>query len=90
MPTDREDLYVKYRVFKEPEDVDEHPTPMQPCYTNRSGLLVIVDEVEVFVFVLKPDSDPHAVTALATYAAAIRDDKPQLAADLRLILENYR
>lgn len=84
-------LYEKYRVFKEPEYVDEHPTPIQARYYHSlSQSITLAKEVQAFVFVLKPDSDPHAVTALAAYAMAIRDDKPQLATDLMRVVEEYR
>lgn len=47
-----------------------------------------LEEVTDFVFVLKPDSDPHARVALAAYAQSVRYEKPQLYDDLWEILKD--
>jgi hypothetical protein len=91
-------LYEKYRVFREPQDVDEHPVKMWAYCRYKAAMKDgrIIDiradvyEVKEFTFVLKPDSDPHAVTAIGAYALAIRDQDPQLATDLLRIMEQYR
>lgn len=46
-------------------------------------------ELEGFYFVLRPDRDRAARVALAAYAAAVQDQKPQLSSDLWLLLEEY-
>lgn len=85
---DPDGLYDKYRVFREPEDTDEHPVGMDAYYTNSQGREDRMEEVREFVFVLKPDSDHHARVALAAYAASVQLDKPQLAMDLREVLSD--
>lgn len=87
---EHEGLYYKYRVFKEPEYVAEHPTGMTCLYTHAlTNEEIKAEEVNGFVFVLKPDTDPHAVTALAAYALAVREDNPPLCDDLWKIVEEH-
>lgn len=106
MPIEPDGLYEKYRVFKEPENVTEHPVPLyhEPTYDpasyegpieymgNRGEIHSILpralEEVEAFVFPLKPDSDIHARVAIAAYAESVRGEKPQLASDLRDVLDS--
>lgn len=83
---DPDGLYDKYRVFREPDNVEEHPVGMDAYYTNSQGREDRLEEVREFVFVLKPDSDHHARVALAAYAASVEIDKPQLAQDLKEVL----
>jgi hypothetical protein len=79
-------LYNKYRVFREPENVEEHPTDLEAIYQDSDGATRFSEEVREFVFVLKPDSDRHARIAIAAYAESVDLEKPQLAEDLREIL----
>ena len=86
-------LYPKYRVFKEPEEANEHPVSIEASWSSRAigegsmkhGKL---DEVASFIFPLKPDTDSHARVALAAYAWSIRDEKPHLSADLLDLLDD--
>lgn len=98
-------LYEKYRVFREPErdsqgaPVAEHPVPLtyptfETTFTDRGGnefeIVTEVPEItDSFLFVLKPESDPHARVALAAYAWSVRNDKPILHADLLDILREW-
>jgi hypothetical protein len=88
-------LYEKYRVFKEPDDVYEHPAQVQCIYLS-TGLLADGDdvwypmeEVQDFFFVLKPDTDKYALIALKTYAALVEEEYPQLSQDLLSALSAY-
>lgn len=47
-----------------------------------------LEEVEAFIFPLKPDNDVHARVAIAAYAESVRGEKPQLASDLRDVLDS--
>ena len=92
-------LYAKYRVFREPQEDDarnrvgEHPVPMVASYsTPGDGDFTMISEateVEGFVFVLKPENDPHARTALAAYAWAVKDQDPALWGDLMNVLAEW-
>lgn len=86
-------LHEKYRVFREPEDVfnQGHPLPITAYTKDPSGLVVErVREIEDFVFVLKPSTDPAAKIALAAYAEACRATDEQLSQDLYdLLLDNH-
>jgi len=86
---EKEGLYAKYRVFYEPVNVDEHPVPIVdgPVYRDLGGDDEDMDEVQSFVFVLKPDTDHHALVALAAYAASVKYDDPELSRDLMQIIE---
>lgn len=90
-------LYDKYRVFREPKEAAYHPVEVKATWHNEEHFdqyskdaVIPLEEVESFVFVLKPDTDPHARVALATYAASVRPTDPQLAADLDQILTETR
>lgn len=85
-------LYAKYRVFKEPEDVDEHPVEVQAEWRvlNEDGWVRnqgVLEEVSTFIFPLKPDTDRHARVALAAYAWSVKNEKPELHTDLMSMLE---
>ena len=86
MPLEHEGIYPKYLVFKHPDYI---PTATV-CMVDGPDGDQVCPEVEDFVFVLKPSTDKDAVIALAAYAMAVRDDNPQLSADLRGIVEEYR
>lgn len=76
-------LHYKFRVFKEPQDVDDHPVRlmMAPVYRSHNGPLHL-EEVEDFVFVLRPERDSHALQAMIAYAASCQEEKPELAQDI--------
>ena len=86
-------LYTKYRVFREPEEetIDGHPVRAVASYfVEYQGpdgeVWAPLEEVEEFVFVLKPDNDHHAQVAVAAYAASCRLESPQLSNDLTEML----
>lgn len=79
---DQDGLYEKYRVFKEPDDAETHPVQVDAFWMKSRTKRIELEEVEDFVFVLKPDTDPHALVALSAYAMSVKKDKPHLAADL--------
>lgn len=85
---DPDGLYAKYRVFREPDNVLEgdHPVGVDAVYRNEKGIEDFMEEVKEFVFVLKPDSDPHAKVALAAYAQSVSREKPLLSLDLWEVL----
>lgn len=92
-PPDPDGLYDKYRVFKEPEDALEHPARVMVSYEAK-GLVddegefwKELEEVNDFVFVLKPSTDVHARVALAAYAWSVKEKKPELHTDLLSMLE---
>lgn len=106
LSTEKDGLYDKYRVFREPSrdsqgaPVSEHPVPLAggpiflSKFTNRGGEEVdIVTEIseitDEFLFVLKPETDPHARVALAAYAWSVREEKPLLHADLWDVLRQW-
>ena len=82
-------LYEKYRVFKEPENAPQHPVPVVTSFYDFEGAKQELEEVEGFIFPLKPDTDPHARVALAAYAWSIQSEKPFLSADLLGVLSEY-
>lgn len=96
LPEKEDGLYYKYRVFKEPDDVDTHPYPMTTYYAlpmdrdvNRfEDPIRYAKEVTDFIFPLKPDTDHHARVALAAYAVSVSEEKPQLARDLFQVLRD--
>lgn len=87
-------LYEKYRVFREPELSYNHGHPVPlfgPHFVpDETGDPIELEEVQSFLFVLKPDSDPHARVALAAYAESVHNEKPHLAADLWATLNEMR
>ncbi len=88
-------LYDKYRVFKEPDDdhTSTHPAVTHTYYEQRGWiegqLMNELEEVQGFVFVLKPSSDAYALLALKVYAELVDHDFPDLANDLREALSAY-
>lgn len=84
-------LTDKYRVFHAPKYTDGQPAEILATFvaTSPHGLEITgrMTEVESFVFVLKPNHDHHARVALAAYAASCARDKPQLAKDLKDLLD---
>lgn len=91
---DEDGLYYKYRVFREPEDVEAHPVPMTAYYKRLYELGAKEDpigyakEVTDFIFPLKPDTDHHARVALAAYATSVSEERPELAKDLFDVLRD--
>jgi hypothetical protein len=83
---DLDGLYFKYRVFREPDDVIDHPVGVDTLYFDINGKEQWLIEVPEFTFVLKPDSDHHARVAVAAYAESVAREKPRLAEDLKEIL----
>lgn len=77
-------VYPKYLVFKHPDYMPE----MVECRAwpdrewSHLNEFHRLDQVEDFVFPLKPDTDHHARVALAAYAESCRQENPQLANDL--------
>jgi hypothetical protein len=45
------------------------------------------EEVKSPAFILKPETDPHALHALKAYAQSVHLDNPVLAADLKAWIE---
>lgn len=100
---DPDGLYEKYRVFKEPEyddarnPVESHPVELTAFFSSPGidlageeyDVMTQVEEVKSFVFVLKPDTDPHARVAISAYAWSIKDEKPHLFEDLMLVLGEW-
>ncbi len=86
-------LYEKYRVFREPKNSPEHPAEIVAYWVNpntEDGYeYPVLSEVREFVFVLKPDTDKHALLALKVYAELVAGDYPKLAEDLRIALSAY-
>ena len=89
---EKDGLYEKYRVFKEPEEAEQHPTMMTAYfdYGPEDVRVGMAEEVMDFVFVLKPSTDHHARVALAAYCLSVADEKPQLAEDLWEILGDLK
>ncbi len=85
---ERDDLHIKYRVFREPQDTtDDHPVEMTATYEIDDGFNTAqAEELTRFVFVLVPESDYHARVAIAAYAASVERDRPALASDLMDVL----
>ena len=46
-----------------------------------------IDKDAVY-FVLRVDKDPHAIPALLSYAASVRNDNPEFASDVEYLAEN--
>jgi hypothetical protein len=92
---DRDEHYVKYRVFHEPEDVGDlgHPVPIEaeyPMQIDSHGtwsLIRSLEEVEGLFFVLRPENDHYARVAMAAYAYACRKEYPHLASDIIQMIE---
>jgi hypothetical protein len=92
----RDELYWKYRVFKEPfgkedypdEELIGHPAEVDAKYKsveddgNGFEVWADMDEVEGDFFVLRPEDDHHARVAMAAYAYSCSRDYPHLAADI--------
>lgn len=74
-PDQERGLYGKYRV----EKIRRSPGPAGIEYVDPGP-----------VFVLAYTKDPHARVALAAYAESCRTDFPELARDLRHLLEEHR
>lgn len=95
---DKDELYVKYRVFYEPTDsdflVDEvgHPAPMEARFLqedkDRFQVWADAKEVEGPYYVLRPREDHHARVAMAAYAYSCAREYPQLATDLLMIVNS--
>lgn len=84
--TDR-GIYPKYVVFKHPK---EEVKNFGGAYTTPDSVRGYPMElVEDFVFVLKPLKDKAARVAMAAYAEAIYEEKPQLAKDLWEVLGDF-
>lgn len=89
---DKDEHYVKYRVFHEPDVLPSierkygHPVPVEANYlfSEDSNFQTWEDleEVEGTFFVLRPEGDEYARIALAAYAYSCRKEFPHLAADL--------
>jgi len=94
---DRDEHYVKYRVFYEPDDEHMsnklgHPVPMRAEFMVEEpyqGMETWADtsEVEGLFFVLRPENDNYARIAMAAYAYACRQDYPHLAVDIIQMIE---
>jgi hypothetical protein len=92
---DRDEHYVKYRVFHEPPaNVDVgHPVPINAEFlvepANASGIETweTLDEIEGTFFVLRPENDNYARIAMAAYAYACRQEFPHLAVDIIQMIE---
>jgi len=96
-------LYAKYRVFREPQfddarnPIEIHPVPLEcgPVYgtpaDKDSDLTIIsaMEEITDFVFVLKPENDPHARVAIAAYAWSVKGEDPSLWGDLMNVLAEW-
>lgn len=94
-------LYSKYRVFREPQEDDarnpvtEHPVHLHPPSFDTPTkdpkwmMSTPLEEVEGFVFVLKPDNDPHARVAIAAYAWSVKGEDPALWGDLMNVLAEW-
>lgn len=88
-PVEPDGLYSKYRVIREPENVEEHPVKMDFMYQDEDGATRFAEEVDDFVFVLKPETDFHARVAIAAYAASVSREKPILARDLLEVMSGF-
>ena len=74
-------LVDKYRVFRIPANVEGAELDLLPTL-DAEGTQVVLQEVDAFTFVLKPNNDHHARVAIAAYAASCTIEKPQLSKDL--------
>lgn len=92
---DRDEHYVKYRVFREPTAHINigHPVPINAEFLaepeNISGIETweVLEEVDGAFFVLRPENDNYARIAIAAYAYACRQEFPHLAVDLIQMIE---
>ncbi|MEK0324765.1 MAG: hypothetical protein QQN63_03595 [Nitrosopumilus sp.] len=89
----RDELFDKYRVFREPNGdfPDGHPVPLVPPYIHQTGHTTTrLIEVEDFYFVLRPTKDPHALKALQAYTKSLEREghHPHLTSDLMMILDD--
>lgn len=90
----RDEMYDKYRVFREPEDANEHPVGMTAKYmvfSDDPGEMPVereAEEVDGYYFVLRPAKDPHALRALRAYAASCEYTHPRLHSDLVQIIDD--
>lgn len=82
-------LTDKYHVFRTPSSID-HGSQVRASYSGVMNGLAIsgpLHEIRSFTFVLKPGSDHHARVALAAYAESCSVTKPQLARELKEMLD---
>lgn len=78
-------LVDKYRVFRIPGHLARLPNTLNVAPIiefDDDGDVAELEEVDAFVFVLKPNHDHHARVALSAYAASCAIEKPQLSKDL--------
>jgi hypothetical protein len=83
-------LYPKYIVYRWPVkplgiEPDIHAVYLSDFSVGPEGPGEVweeMEQVQVFTFVLKPDTDQHARVAIAAYAESVRPTDPRLAADL--------
>lgn len=94
MPVD--ELYVKYRVFREPDHLTlKHdkldPVPMHASFLTEENKEFEVwdeaEEIDGLFFVLRPETDHHARVALAAYIQSCYEEFPKLSADLDGMLQ---
>lgn len=79
-------IYPKYLIYKYPKGISPLDIRTAVATSNTTEVLEPVDD---FCFVLKPLHDKHARIAMAAYAESVKEEKPQLAADLYEILGDY-
>lgn len=82
-------LTDKYHVFRAPPSI-EPGLKVRASYSgeyNGVSMTGALREIGSFTFVLKPNNDHHARVALAAYAASCSITKPQLARELREMLD---
>lgn len=80
-------IYPKYVVFKHPK-VEVYK--FGGAYSTAPFETALpLEQVEDFVFVLKPLHDPAARVAMAAYAESIYEEKPQLAKDMWEVLGDF-
>lgn len=81
-------VYPKYLVFKHP---DFYPDVVAAtAWEDEASSSVNLEQIEEFVFVLRPDRDYHARVALAAYMESVRGYDSSLAEDLDTVLTNVR
>lgn len=83
-------LVDKYHVFRSPpvEVTGTHASYEGRSLIGGGAISGIMQEVDAFVFVLKPNNDHHARVALAAYAASCAITKPQLSRELYGMLDD--
>lgn len=79
-------IYPKYVVFRHPGD---DATFTAYAFYPDTATTIPLQEVDDFLFVLKPISDPHARVALAAYAQSVSATRPQLARDIWEVLSDF-